>query len=685
MDPSACLFPVSSPLARLTHNKTQGLPAAAIIAAMSIDLARGANWRYRTVVGGEARPWCDDVREAIEGLVPRREPAPWAGEWIVFGPGEFEQVDLTGRTEVPRELIVVGAELARHVVRADRIGRIDLGELFGAIGEKRTAWLFGWIELPDDMAMTIHAGCDYRMQLFIDGELQFDNFGTGNMTMNNERCYEIDVELSAGWHLVAVAVCSGSAGWAFASEATRLQGPPDEPTGAFVIESSRTFEVDDPERFAALTLECDSQKLPTLNGRAIELPIPSLKYDRVPGLSPGLLKRGENVLLYRWDEDESLRGAPGVGVRCFGRSDDRPRLVAECELIGMEPADAQIESGPILNCIGTDRAAITCTTNMPTEVTLTIDGREQTSSRNLIHRFAVDGLEAGGAYDYTLRTAGDEKGGRVRTIAADGSFTFGFASDPSPRPDWWAKVAAVLADAELDLFVHGGDMIGSGRHYNAWHIDFFNRSPELFAHTPIYPILGNHDEGSGLFNRIFVTPTDDRHWYQRIGPALLVGIDGADDWSEDSANVRWLDDLLGRSESPFVFVFNHYPAWTSANHGRTDEHGQLIESQVHAARYVILPICQRHSVTAMFNGHDHVFERSELPDGLTLVTSGGGGGRLYRQRESGPGNPYSTVFASVHHYLRVRVEADHAEMRAIDLDGNELDRREWAPRAVAQA
>jgi hypothetical protein len=79
----------------------------------------------------------------------------------------------------------------------------------------------------------------------------------------------------------------------------------------------------------------------------------------------------------------------------------------------------------------------------------------------------------------------------------------------------------------------------------------------------------------------------------------------------------------------------------------------------------------------MVNGHDHVYERSEIPDGPTLITSGGGGGRLYRSRSAGPPNPFTKVFRSTHHYLKFHVGPDGASMRAIDLEGSEIDRCEW--------
>ena len=77
----------------------------------------------------------------------------------------------------------------------------------------------------------------------------------------------------------------------------------------------------------------------------------------------------------------------------------------------------------------------------------------------------------------------------------------------------------------------------------------------------------------------------------------------------------------------------NYPAYSSGLHGSVNEEGVPTEATARYARDVIVPLLEKHGVTAMFASHDHNYERSVLPSGLTCITTGGAGALLREKSE----------------------------------------------------
>jgi hypothetical protein len=299
---------------------------------------------------------------------------------------------------------------------------------------------------------------------------------------------------------------------------------------------------------------------------------------------------------------------------------------------------------------------------------------------------SIDGLNPATEYDYMLEPVIDGvstpgEGGRARTLASRTPLTFAWAADTGPLPDVWARTAAALAGERPAFLVFGGDMPSYGTNDWQWEGNFFGRARHLMANVPVYGIMGNHDMGSPIFDMMFANP-GGRNWEQRIDNMLMVGIDGLEDYSPGSANLAWLESVLSHCDAEFIFFFGHYPAWSSAGHGRLGADDEPVEPPVRQMRHSIYPLLQRYGVTACFNGHDHCFEHSELPGGVTAIASGGAGAYLYSKGERDNQNPYSLAFHSLHHYLLIRVEPGRCELTAKSLDGEAFYHLEFSPRQV---
>src|SRR4029077_8885067 len=134
----------------------------------------------------------------------------------------------------------------------------------------------------------------------------------------------------------------------------------------------------------------------------------------------------------------------------------------------------------------------------------------------------------------------------------------------------------------------------------------------------------------------------------------------------------WIErELIAARQDPAVhhiFVVMHHPPFSISLHG-----GAL------DLRERWTPLFEKYQVSAVFSGHDHVYERAEH-NGIRYFVSGGGGAPLYPRRPKP--NPVDVEavkkFERALHYLRVTVTANRVEVSAIRADGTHIETQAWA-------
>ena len=446
--------------------------------------------------------------------------------------------------------------------------------------------------------------------------------------------------------------------------------------GAAPVAARWTFVVADLTACVALELEkplrADEWRL---NGTRVPVPLEGMRYTHIPAIPAALLRTGTNVLEGTWTVD----------VRKGQDTFDPPAAYLPARLLALTAADLEFQTGPVLGCAGADYFTVACRTRLPAAVTLDAGGLKQTSPAGLMHVFRLTGLKSATPYAYTLtaslgavtRTLGPFT---TRTLPDHEPFTFAALGDSRTNPDAWAKVAAAVAAAAPAFTLFGGDMVVDGRVDQHWDEQFFGVAKAFCATLPCFYVQGNHEGNSPLFYRLIPTPGGATNWTQAVGPVLIIGINGELNWSDKGPNLPWLEGVLVASRAKYIFMETHYPAWTSGTHGALQA-GAPRERPVREAQQFILPLLKKYHATAMFAGHDHLYERSEPPDGVTVIITGGAGAPLYQKvAEAEKQNPYSKAFASRLHYCLVSVTAEHCRLRALTPEGEELDTREWSPR-----
>lgn len=287
------------------------------------------------------------------------------------------------------------------------------------------------------------------------------------------------------------------------------------------------------------------------------------------------------------------------------------------------------------------------------------------------HSVELKGLLPATTYAYVV-SAGDAKSaeGHFTTAPADTRpFHFLLYGDNRTDPTAHAAVVKAMLNAPGDFLLHTGDMVHEGDNDRDW-TDFFGIEAQLLRDRCIFSSIGNHEligSGAPPWLRYF-------HPGSRSGPR---GLFYSTRWSNarffflnamvpwDGAPDRgWIEAELAKAdEEPGVdlrFVIMHQSLWSSGPHGAS----AMLERQNVAALF------RKHKVTAVFAGHDHLYERGEK-DGVRYIISGGGGAPLYKPRRS----PHSatTVVESVHHFVEAKVDGKSVMFTVRRVDGSTLE------------
>lgn len=442
--------------------------------------------------------------------------------------------------------------------------------------------------------------------------------------------------------------------------------PAPQPKDASAASTRVLFRLDHApsQPYLVLTSAVDLGEL-KVNGQPVKLPLEGMRYKTIYHIPASLLKAGDNTLESR-DLSGKLQADAGLTLR------------EETE------ADLAFQTGPIIAAAGTDFLTITCRTTLPAAVMLKLtepasdEPKSYSSPAGYMHSIKIEGLKPGSAYQYSLTAAVPESKQSistdtysVKTIPTGNTLFFAATGDSRSNPKLWGQNADAIAAAKPAFVVHTGDLVVNGVMDALWDEQFFTPAKQLCATVPFYPVLGNHERQCPLFDRLFATPAKAHNWQQQIGPVLLVGIDREQTtWTVDGPEAKWLEDVLKSSQARFIFVMSHYPAWSSGRHGNDK-----------VTLDVIFPLLEKYNVTAMIAGHDHIYERSEPGKGTTMLVAGGGGAPLYDAAHA-KDNPHSKVFKSVNNYLLFAVEGDTCTMRALDLQGQQIDTCSWTARKV---
>jgi len=296
-------------------------------------------------------------------------------------------------------------------------------------------------------------------------------------------------------------------------------------------------------------------------------------------------------------------------------------------------------------------------------------------------------LEAGAEHPVEL----EGRNLRVSAAPRQGSFRFLAFGDSGSREPEQLRLAAQMAREDAGLVLHTGDLAypaGSAADLTSGYLNVYG---EMMARTPFFAAPGNHDYATAdaaPFLAVHEAPDSGvsgrdrgRYYCFNWGAAHFIALDSnrplLEAVEEDGAMLAWLEEDLQKHVGAYwKIAFFHHPPYA----GGPNQNHHLTK----LARSHIAPILERHGVQLVLTSHEHSYQRShplragkpvEAGRGTVYVTSGGGGAMLY------PVHPMEQVAVglSVHHYLRLSVNAWRIKIEAVDIEQKVIDTIELAP------
>ena len=313
--------------------------------------------------------------------------------------------------------------------------------------------------------------------------------------------------------------------------------------------------------------------------------------------------------------------------------------------------------------------------------------KSQTDDR--IHHVKIIGLLPDTRYVYRVRASGAAEDASVSAETAEFTFrtaplgerdfSFAVTGDNRTQDLVFSALCQTLAREkrpEPEIVLHTGDLVADGREYEQWQKQFFTPAGAWLPGKAFFPVLGNHERDARFYYDIFDLPGNESYYSFEYAGALFLMINSCKPFGEGSEQYQWIVKTLteeSREKYSWVFAAFHHPPYSSGPHNRTGDDGRVKEQPARDAQDALEPLFEKFGVSAVFNGHDHIYERSRK-NSIYYIVAGGGGAPLYKKSETArEQNPYSEFFNSVYSYVLVSVFKNRLLFQAIDIDGKIFD------------
>jgi hypothetical protein len=372
---------------------------------------------------------------------------------------------------------------------------------------------------------------------------------------------------------------------------------------------------------------------------------------------------------------------------------------------------------PYLQSVQADRASVLWTTSQPGRGSVTVsDGAGVTKTVSATmrafpvaetkspepfyqYRAEITGLQPGTTYSYSVSMDGlftatlSAVQYRFRTAAA-GKFSFLAFGDTGENSVQQRQIMrAMTAESDVAMAIHTGDLAYPYGSFSQYELMYFSVNAAKMSNLPLFPTPGNHDylgDGGAAYLASHSPPDCDvpdddtgRYYSYNWGDAHFVSLD-SNLLPYDAADrmIDWLQRDLAQTRKFWKIVYFHHPPYPTGHH-RNDPFSAI-------ARERLVPILESAGVQLVIGGHEHGFERTHpLCDGsavtsgpsTTYVITGGGGASLQDLGYL----PQTATSLALHHYMRFDVDGTRLSARAIDVDGNVIDRFQLAPAPVIAA
>lgn len=239
----------------------------------------------------------------------------------------------------------------------------------------------------------------------------------------------------------------------------------------------------------------------------------------------------------------------------------------------------------------------------------------------------ISGLQPGTTYAYELVNGDTVSDLATFTTEQPGAFKFLLVGDPqmgasgtlSSDNSGWENTLNAAANQVPDaaFILSAGDQVNTASNEDQYSA--YLEHAQLLG-MPVATVVGNHDSSSNAYSQHFNVPNASSQyglttaggdsWF-RYGDVLFLALN-VNNMSEAEHKAFMEDAIRQNTDATWRIVAMHHSVYSVANHAS--------ESDILQRRETLVPIFKELGINAVLQGHDHVYVRSYMMDGLTPVT-----------------------------------------------------------------
>jgi acid phosphatase type 7 len=353
----------------------------------------------------------------------------------------------------------------------------------------------------------------------------------------------------------------------------------------------------------------------------------------------------------------------------------------------------RVVEGPLVQATSETGATVVWFTSraVPTQFELfrdesTVTGFVETDGQRQSTR--ITGLQAGREYPYTIKAGARPlaQGKLITNKPAGAAFSFVVFGDSGNASQDQYRLAVQMVRVAPDFILHTGDLVYNRGARHDFDAKFFRPYAPLLARVPFWPCLGNHDVSApdcgAPYRSVFALPDNGpgalvpkhNYWFDYASARIAVIDSNLPETALHDMVAPWLREVMHAAGDKWKFVAFHHPPYTGGKYAPNL-----------GIQRTLAPVFDEERVDVVFNGHDHMYQRT-LPlragqvvapgQGVVYIVTAAGGAELYEPKPADQRPPYITFLDHLHHsFTAVKLDGQELELRQIGTAGETLD--EW--------
>jgi predicted MPP superfamily phosphohydrolase len=250
----------------------------------------------------------------------------------------------------------------------------------------------------------------------------------------------------------------------------------------------------------------------------------------------------------------------------------------------------------------------------------------------------------------------------LRLPNKNGTVKFGVIGDNGTGDPEQYEIGTAMARWQTTFPFDMVIMLGDNMYGNQNPKDFVRKFEEpykalLQRDVKFYAALGNHDNQENRFYKLWNMNGERYYSYKKDRVRFFV----LDTDYLDQQQRAWIERELRNSTDDWKIAYFHHPLYSSAA-----AHGSQVDLQL-----VLEPLFVKYGVNAVFQGHDHTYERIKPQKGIYYFVEGASG-------KLRVGDLRKTALTEVGHdrdqsFMLVEVDDDELHFQTITRGGRTVD------------